>query len=480
MHSLHSWSLSLLILAAGAFPAATAQTCTPPYGEYGYHYFIDNQTTLDDLATRCTTINGSIVISPNYTGRFYLPAVQNITEMFRWALNINTNDPEKQRPSPTIIDLPDLEYLGESLWLNGLSSVTNVSMPRLKTVEADVKVDYARQVDFGALEDVDYLAVVGGVESLRLGSLREVHQRLQICNKDQCGTNVEPSGSLDISLPSLQSVGTLSLKGRISSLEVSSLTTVAGDGVDVYDFEFSTAGGPTLNLTFPRLDNFTGEMSLDGDIGSLSMPNLRNMSQSGFSLSTYDDLAVDLPFDGIHDLTLGGSIASIDLPNLHFLNSSISVSSTLPIDCASILDTLSTATNTTVQAGGKLQCTTTSTFVTYSKGKGHSGLSTGAKAAIGVVVGVVGAGAIAGVVVFFWLKKRKGEGEKLKMVDSDADLPGQEATMPTAYTGLLERQKRTIEQELDVELESIKQLEKDGEEDRETDDEIDGDEDEEM
>ncbi|KAL4922056.1 hypothetical protein BDW62DRAFT_172899 [Aspergillus aurantiobrunneus] len=411
------WRL-FLALAAVLFPAATAQLCTPLLGSYGYTYIVENQSEVDEIAAHCTTVNGGIMIAPNYTGSFFLPNVRNLTNGLGWFRVIG--DPETEA-TPVSVELPDLEYAGSDLSLNGLPTLRNVSMPRLKTVSRHLNADYVYEADFRALETAEYVAITGNMSSLRLDSLREVKQKLRICNHDECDPDISPASSLDISLPSLQSVGNLKLAGRISSLDVPSLTTITGDGPDVYDFQFSTGGGPSINLTFPDLSEAHGEIKLTGDIASLDMPNLRAMRDTSLWLDTSaDPITVDLPFDEAYDILLYGNISSVNFPNLTYLNGTFAVNSNLPLDCDSILNTISTATNVTVSPGGRLYCRS-------AEEPGGSGLSTGVKAAIGVVVGVCGLAIIVGAV--FLLKRRQKKRQRLA---TESIVQLQDAT-PPAY-----------------------------------------------
>ncbi|RJE26178.1 hypothetical protein PHISCL_01528 [Aspergillus sclerotialis] len=240
-----------LVLAAAAFLTAAAQICNPPYGKFGHYYWVDRQSALDGIAEHCITVNGSIIITHNYTGSFYLPNIRNITGVLRW--DIYSFDTAPTLPS---VELPDLEHMGDDLMLSGIPTLRNVSMPKLKTVRSDISIDYIHGADFRSLEKAKSIELKGNMSSLRLDSLRTVSRFLRICNIDECDPDVSPDSPLDISLPSLQSVGSLKIKGRISSLEVPSLMTVAGYELFMSDpdsLEFSTGGGPTVNLTFPRL-----------------------------------------------------------------------------------------------------------------------------------------------------------------------------------------------------------------------------------
>jgi hypothetical protein len=120
---------------------------------------------LDEIAEHCTTVNGSIVMAYNYTGSFYLPKVRNITSLFRWVFG--KNDINKE-PTPTSVNPPDLEYLGSSLWLNGLRTVRNVSMPKLKTVGWDMDIDYVHEEDFRSLETAEYVNIMRNISEVAI------------------------------------------------------------------------------------------------------------------------------------------------------------------------------------------------------------------------------------------------------------------------------------------------------------------------
>lgn len=113
---------------------------------------------MDGIAERCTTINGSLIISHNYTGSFYLPNVRNLTGVLRW--DIYTFDTEPTLPS---VDLPDLEYVGDDLMLSTIPTLRNVSMPKLKTVRSDISVDYIYDADFRSLKKVKSIVLNGNM-----------------------------------------------------------------------------------------------------------------------------------------------------------------------------------------------------------------------------------------------------------------------------------------------------------------------------
>lgn len=135
-----------------------AQICTPNYGTNGYAYTVTTQSELDMIATECTTVNGSIIIGTNYTGSFSLPNVRNITSQF-WMegrpISLSTS-------APASIDIPDLEFLGDGLFLRDLQILTNFSAPKLRTVRL-VTMDHAQSVDLRSLEGAESLDIIGNI-----------------------------------------------------------------------------------------------------------------------------------------------------------------------------------------------------------------------------------------------------------------------------------------------------------------------------
>jgi hypothetical protein len=136
-----------------------AQTCTPENGYEGFSYLVDGQSDLDKITAKCTTVNGSIAMSVNYTGGFHLPNIRNITNGIRWYLT----EPNNDAPKTTSMDLPDLEALGGSLEINGISTLQSFTAPKLETVGWAADIDYAQEVDLRSLVDLEYLTITGNV-----------------------------------------------------------------------------------------------------------------------------------------------------------------------------------------------------------------------------------------------------------------------------------------------------------------------------
>jgi hypothetical protein len=100
----------------------------------------------------------------NYTGGFYLPNIRNILGSLQWrSLLRDTYSPDQ--PSPTTVDVPDLELVQNSLQMGSLPALRNFSAPKLKSVGWEVSVDYAVNVDLRALEEAEYFKYMGNVST---------------------------------------------------------------------------------------------------------------------------------------------------------------------------------------------------------------------------------------------------------------------------------------------------------------------------
>ncbi|KAL2842932.1 hypothetical protein BJY01DRAFT_199687 [Aspergillus pseudoustus] len=392
------WMLLFATLASLASTQTNeTEFCTPPYGTWGNAYVVDTQDVLDEIASHCTTVNGSVVMFANYTGAFSLPNVRNITGSLEWRSVLDDpNLPEE--PSPTEIDVPDLEYVGSSVYMNSLPALRNFSAPKLRTVGWSVSIDYAVDVDLRALESAEYIQYTGNVSTLRLDSLREVRQRVFICNKDACSEGVTPNTAFKLSLPSLSVAGALELDGRYSALDMPQLANISGQDFAARGFRFATSGGEVINLTFPKLSYVRGEMTVNGGIGSFAMESMRNMS-TGFTLITSEPLNVTIPFEEATYIDIYGNITGLRFPNLKSWEQ-LRIHSGVDLDCEATTESLA---NTTAYPYSCWHSEDSSS---------SSGLSTGAKAGIGVGACVAGI-LVVGLVAWLSVRRRK-RAERLK------------------------------------------------------------------
>lgn len=147
-----------------------AQVCTPEslYG-YDHAYKIADQSTLDTIASECTSINGSIYILSNYTGSFYLPNIRNISGDVHWYADTSylyESVDSTARPvtsSGSSVSFPDLEHINGSLDLQAGYNLRNISAPKLSLVGRLVQVDYAHDVDLRSLQHAEYASIFGNL-----------------------------------------------------------------------------------------------------------------------------------------------------------------------------------------------------------------------------------------------------------------------------------------------------------------------------
>ncbi|KAL4763997.1 uncharacterized protein BDW70DRAFT_130160 [Aspergillus foveolatus] len=425
MRSSKNQRLFLAILF-GLIATTMTQVCTPEilYG-YDYAYYIANQSTLDNIASGCTSINGSIRISDKYTGSFYLPNIRNISGDIQWYADPSNfyeymHSTGRYATSPVnSISFPDLEHIDGSLDLQYLYELRNISAPKLSIVRHSVTVDYAYNVDLRSLQHAEYASIYGNLSSLRLDSLQYVNQTLKICNKDGCSSSFSPVTSLELFLLSLKSATYVELEGRISTLAVPELTSVVGleslpTGGFTKGFQLTTDGGPPLNLAFPRLDTVYGGIKVIGNIASLSMPEMIDTNMT-LIVNAFDPLAIDLPLHQVRQLELRGNISSVNLTNLRRASDGIYIYSDMALDCDAIQEAI--FQNVSISNGSR-------TCSAKEEESESHGLSASEKAGIGI------GSAIAGITFFIliplYIRHRQREKERLKAV-SEVEL------MPPSY-----------------------------------------------
>lgn len=123
-----------------------------------------NQTELDIIARSCFIFNGSLHIHESYTGRFYLPNVRHIVGDLGLYTGGRLNKGQPQ-PKVTSFELPDLETVGGNVYLLGMSSMTNISMPNLRWAGFQVGADAADEVDLRSLESASLVDIGGSLST---------------------------------------------------------------------------------------------------------------------------------------------------------------------------------------------------------------------------------------------------------------------------------------------------------------------------
>ncbi|KAL4947053.1 hypothetical protein BDW69DRAFT_128582 [Aspergillus filifer] len=155
---------------------------------------------------------------------------------------------------------------------------------------------------------------------------------LTICNK-WCETTPEwddaEAQALDVDLPSLETAGQLSLVGNISSISAPQLQTVTSAGLFL-----NIMSQIPVALSFPRLHPTGSLIKIAGDVANLDLPMLRNLTSS-MIFTSWQPIHFKLAAESLFRVELEGRFQSIELPNL-ITYDAIKVKAQGLFDCAGL------------------------------------------------------------------------------------------------------------------------------------------------
>ncbi|KAI9035356.1 uncharacterized protein KD926_003717 [Aspergillus affinis] len=379
------WSLLPFL---GLLLGVQSRECTPPFDRS--YFNVTDQHYIDALSSSCTVMLGSLLIATNFTGQFLLPNITNITgsimlDWWDW----------KPTPNVTSIDLPDLQYLESSIEVAALSdTLERISIPKLEYLRSMILEQYIdnAEVDFRGLQTADVLYVRGNYSKVSFDSLQNVTDFLSICNQGVCSymfsaeTGPAPRRAMEVSLPNLEVAHKLTIAGDLSELIAPKLSNAN---------LIIQSANTSVEFDFPHLTYSHDWLDLEGHITRLSIPRLDDVAGVLKIQSSYP-LNVTLPLTKGDSIIFHGQIEDVSFPNLKTFDS-VHIETDLPLDCDSVVYRIN-ETSREPHSDYSLGCKSP-----YEKPSG--GLSTKAKIAIGVVVGVVGLGIIVGGILF-WKKKR--------------------------------------------------------------------------
>ncbi|KAL5342260.1 hypothetical protein BJX70DRAFT_395230 [Aspergillus crustosus] len=374
--------LSLALTSSFLPTLSTAQECE---GEL----LVTRQSDLDIIGRDCSTIVGAIYINATYSGPFVLNGITNITWTLKFASRALADGDYPQIPHIELPDLEHIEYLDLSHAL-----AKNISAPVLRKVDA-LKVEqghHGSEAHFEALEEA----------GVRLDSLREISRGLTICTSTECGDDGGRSSAPDVmnlTLPSLTSAKRIGIAGKLSNVAFPVLESFT----DSFFIRLQDTPG---SISLPGLRSSDGKIEISGPVASIDFSGLTNVGdniyQEGLRIDTTHPLNFTCPMQRISYLGLAGPITGVNLPQLYDFQK-IEIRSTEPLDCGPLDDAYEPIVEDGEDRGWGpykyYHCEST-------REEGSSGLSTGVKVAIGVVVGVVGSALIVG--AWFWWRKKRG------------------------------------------------------------------------
>ncbi|CAG8952582.1 hypothetical protein HYFRA_00009688 [Hymenoscyphus fraxineus] len=277
----------------------------------------------NDVATRlagCTTINGSLFISPKFEGTLALPGVEEILGNLEIATYHSSSEQEQNSQITSGLREITLDNL-ESVYEMDTTNAPNLEIVRMQSLSRASKLRFnstrLTNVTMHELRQVDSIDFLGNFKEIGLGNLEIVNATLTIDSQAQ-----EPP--LGISIPSLHSAKNINISGNISSVDLGFLNVVQEKLVIKSTAPISIWLAGLINVTNIVIDgNFTE---------SLNFPNLLQIfGDSSFRMESPPKKPVSLEFDHLATagaLDVHGNIADVFLgAGLHQINGAFSIRS---------------------------------------------------------------------------------------------------------------------------------------------------------
>ncbi|KAL2788009.1 hypothetical protein BJX66DRAFT_266847 [Aspergillus keveii] len=303
------------------------------------------------------------------------------------------------------LEMPDLQYLG-GLQTNGRSFERGVYFEQLRSIAGKLDIlsrgaGAGASISFPKMEDAGEVSVDAGGAVINLESLQTVQGDLNL-------TDVAAAP-----LPALQSAGYIRIDGRLSYISLPDLKT-AGAGrrppttttTGARD-DLSTGSGIYIDqylsgiaLEIPRLTYVEGDVEIRGAIIDLALPSLESVTGALYlSVRT----SVGLPaLRSAAEIGLFEVRGDASIPHLNPTNTTLLISS---LPCSSF------------GAGLRDSPEYAERCAQYEEEK----LSTGAKAAVGVVVPLVVLGIFLAILACHKRRVRRGE-KAVGMVVGDVEM----------------------------------------------------------
>jgi hypothetical protein len=137
-------------------------------GPYRDGFSVETQVAFDATLGNCTTIIGSVFISPNYTGSFIMNNVTNMTQAISTygSVELDTNYSTwiATDPSPLLTSLQadSLVFLQE-LTISGVQGLNSISMAKLEFVDLlTVYSNPTMSLNFPRLKNSTGIQIQGG------------------------------------------------------------------------------------------------------------------------------------------------------------------------------------------------------------------------------------------------------------------------------------------------------------------------------
>ncbi|KAL4904125.1 hypothetical protein BDW74DRAFT_179220 [Aspergillus multicolor] len=235
--------------------------------------------------------------------------------------------------------MPDLEE-SNSISLRLLTDLELWSVPKLayaRSVFLTVP-SHLVKLDFPMLNSTRRINIEGNMTDVSFDLLETIDGEVMISNTVWNLEPAKPGGpSMNLSFPALESAFGLRFWGNISSISLPNLSRLGPSTSDYNALPslFSNSGLP-MPLDLPNLSFVQGDLGIEGNISSLSLPRFKHITQ-WLSVSSKVPLAIDLPLESATQIELSGQIESISLPNLRNWTK-LRVQTSLPFDCDAFIN----------------------------------------------------------------------------------------------------------------------------------------------
>ncbi|KAL4876388.1 hypothetical protein BJY04DRAFT_200122 [Aspergillus karnatakaensis] len=414
-----------LCLAGSLLQGALARDCitnsTERTGNHKHQLLLTSPDQLEEF-DGCTTLAGNIAIDQHFTGSIVLNGVTNFTGSL-------TSQTGSESPVIESLEMPDTLEI-DYIRLDRASSVRRVLFPRVERIDF---MNFAQPgddsvLDVGALKSLNAMYIDGPGTNLSFPSLETITERLSItADSPEMDSN---RGPVHVHLPALRELHALQMSGSIASLSTPNLETVKfslwlnASGTDLPAVELPALAEIDPRMAYPQ----AGRISLMGRINRI---DLGPLEQTAGDITIQAETPVEIysALKSAGNIELSGPLQSINIPNLTEAES-LTINSTLPLKCPDTLISLYRDLNRpfeatfcddpSLQAAGENPWAnwTSPTPTPYeptptpepyytptptpspSPEPSSSGLSTAERAAIGVVVSVIGVFAIIGFLIF--------------------------------------------------------------------------------
>ncbi|OJJ65405.1 hypothetical protein ASPSYDRAFT_40211 [Aspergillus sydowii CBS 593.65] len=231
----------------------------------------------------------------------------------------------------TTFEMPDLEYV-DFVDLDPMPELEEWSVPKLERaniISFEVPA-FLPTLEFPALKHAQRVNINGNFSTVSFPALGTLEQRLLVSNRNETGLSGETS--LNISAPQLTNASGMGLSGKISRISFPKLEIINKE-VDGFSTGLSVShlGDELLEIEFPALSAVVGDAYFSGNLSSISVPLLRNITGK-FSVDSEDPISINLPVENADVIFLLGFIEEVGLPNLRNW-SEITISSDSRLDC---------------------------------------------------------------------------------------------------------------------------------------------------